>query len=182
MIYRRSLLEFMVVRNSTPGLFHIVQSSTIWSLVSDKCSAWTGFQRARNYSLTFANGMLFHFENQHFLHEYPVPLWQAVGRQVLWKSKQRNSESSSFDGFSSGASVPQRSSWVWIVGCMPVLSCNPAGKRRKRPSDFFTCIASKGILQNWTLLYICKLVPTMFSHTFNICTRWNFWWLLNIDI
>lgn len=45
-----------------------------------------------------------------------------------------------------------------------------------------SCIAFKGILQNCTLLHICKLVPTMFSHTFNICTRWHFWWILNIDI
>lgn len=26
------------------------------------------------------------------------------------------------------------------------------------------------------------LTLTMFYHTFNICTRWNFWWILNIDI
>ena len=65
---------------------------------------------------------------------------------------------------------------------MPIITVPVLGTGRQRPSDFFTCICAKDILQNSALP--CTSVSwylTMVYHTFNICTRRNFWWILNVD-
>lgn len=68
------------------------------------------------------------------------------------------------------------------------LECSPRavamlGTRGPWPSDStlgVTCLL-KELCKTLRSLNICKLL-SVFCFMLNICTRWNFWWISNIDI
>ena len=75
MVSQRSLLEFMVIRNSPPGLSSYgpkFSPSAPLCLINVRLEHVLKEQGIALKPL--ANVILFHFENQHFLHDYCLPL------------------------------------------------------------------------------------------------------------